>query len=180
MNDMSKADNNFIIRPANLSDAEAILSIYAPYITGTCVSFETEVPQLDAFRERMRGIMEEYPCYVCEYNGKVVGYAYASKYAERRAYRFSADLSVYIAPEHHGKGVGRMLYEKLMSELFRRGFYTVYACVTAENEGSVSFHKALGFHEVGRFHNIGYKHGRWHDVVWLEKPLRKYDSPKEF
>jgi phosphinothricin acetyltransferase len=169
---------NYDIRPASLSDAGAILRIYAPYITETCISFETEVPSLDTFRERMRGIMSEYPYYVCEHEGKIVGYAYASKYAERRAYRFSADLSVYIAKEYHGLGIGKRLYEVLIAELYRRGIYTVYACITAENTDSIKFHSALGFYEVGRFHNIGYKHGRWHDVVWLEKSLREYDNPE--
>ncbi len=169
---------NYDIRPALLSDAREILKIYAPYITDTCISFETEVPSPDSFCERMRGIMAEYPYYVCLHEGNIIGYAYASKYAERRAYRFSADLSVYIAQEHHGRGVGKLLYETLIAELYRRGIYTVYACITAENEDSIKFHNALGFYEVGRFHKIGYKNNRWHDIVWLEKPLREYDNPE--
>ncbi|HOA84999.1 MAG TPA: N-acetyltransferase family protein [Bacillota bacterium] len=169
----------YTIRPASPDDAGAVLAIYAPFVTDTCISFETEVPALDAFRQRMRGIMAEYPYYVCEYEGKIVGYAYASKYSERRAYRYSADLTIYISPEHHGRGVGRLLYERLCADLRERGIYTVYACVTAENTTSLKFHTALGFVECGRFHNIGYKHGRWLDVVWLEKPVREYDTPAE-
>lgn len=170
---------NPIIRPAAISDAEAILSVYAPYITDTCISFEIEVPTLDSFRERMLGIMAEYPYFICEINGMIVGYAYASKYSERKAYRFSADLAVYIKKEYRGHGIGKLLYAKLMNELFLHGFYTVYACITGENEGSINFHKSLGFCEVGRFHNIGYKFGRWHDVLWFEKPLREYDVPED-
>jgi phosphinothricin acetyltransferase len=175
MND--KSCKGYTIRPASPDDAGAVLAIYAPYVTDTCISFETEVPAFDAFRQRMCGIMAGSPYYVCECGGVVVGFAYASKYSERRAYRYSADLTVYVAPGHHGRGVGRLLYERLIADLRERGIYTVYACVTAENTASLKFHTALGFTECGRFHNIGYKHGRWLDVVWLEKPIREYDTP---
>ena len=168
---------NITIRPATSDDAGEIISIYAPYIRDTCITFETEVPTIMEFAARMENIINSYPYLICEANGCTAGYAYASKFHARAAYRYSAEASVYVSPEFHGKGIGKALYTRLLELLKEQGIYTVYAGVTLPNEKSVSLHKALGFTEVGIYHNAGYKLGKWLDVMWLEKPLRDYDDP---
>jgi len=165
------------IRNATPTDAEAILAIYAPYITDSCISFETEVPAITEFTARIEHVIPNYPYLVCEVDGKVVGYAYVSQHRERTAYKYSADVSVYIAPEYHWQGIGRALYTKLFELMREQGFYTAIAGITLPNEKSVGLHKALGFKEVGVYHNVGYKFGKWLDVLWMEKPLRDYDEP---
>ncbi len=166
------------IRNAVPADAGAILGIYAPYITDTCVSFEIEVPAIEDFTVRMKNILKNYPYIVYEVNGLVVGYAYASKHRERAAYRYSADVSVYVEPSYHRQGIGKALYEKLFGLLRDQGIYTVCAGVTIPNDSSIGLHKSLGFTEVGIYHNVGYKLDKWHDVIWFEKALRDYDDPK--
>ena len=162
------------IKPAKPDDAEAILNIYAPYITDTCVSFETEVPTIAEFTERMNNIIKSYPYLVCEIGGDIVGYAYASRHRERAAYKYSADVSIYIKPEYQRKGIGKALYTKLFELLREREIYTVYAGITLPNDSSAALHKSLGFKEVGIYHNVGYKFGKWLDVLWLEKPISDY------
>lgn len=170
---------NWQIRPATLADAEGILRVYAPYITDTVITFETEVPTVEAFAERIAGIRRNYPYLVCEQGGKILGYAYASRHRERAAYRYSADVSVYVGMDSRRKGIGRALYTRLFEELRRYPLYTAFACITLPNEPSVSLHRAFGFREAGIFHKDGYKDGRWLDVIWMEKPLREYDTPPE-
>jgi L-amino acid N-acyltransferase YncA len=167
------------IRPVALTDAAAILDIYSPYIKNTVMTFETQIPSVEEFAARIDGIRSRYPYLVCEAGGKVAGYAYASQHQARSAYRYSVDVSIYVAPKHHHKGVGKALYRSLFDALKGYDFYTAYAGITVPNEASVGLHKGFGFHEVGTYHNVGYKMGRWLDVVWLEKPLKAYDAPAE-
>ena len=165
------------IRNAAAADAEVIRNIYAPYITDTCVTFETEVPAMEEFAARIESISRAYPYLVGVTDGKVVGYAYASRHRARAAYQYSADVSIYVAPGYHRRGIGRALYSKLFELLRERGIYTVYAGITLPNEESAGLHNAFGFRQVGVFRNVGYKFGRWLDVMWMEKPLREYDEP---
>ena len=172
-------ENNENIRFAVPGDAQEILSIYAPYVTDTCISFETEVPVVDQFTERISSTIAKYPYLVYCLDNRIVGYAYASRYRERAAYKYSADVSVYVAPEYHRHGIGKALYEKLFELLRAQSIYTIFAGITQPNEASMGLHLSLGFTEVGTYHNVGYKHGKWHDVTWLEKPLREYDHPEK-
>lgn len=166
------------IRQATPADAASILAIYAPYITDTVITFETAVPSLTDFTARVEEICRDYPYLVCEADGRVVGYAYASKHAVRAAYRYSVDVSIYIEPAYHRLGIGRLLYTELLAQVKDRGFYTAYAGITLPNEKSVGLHKAFGFTEAGVFHKVGYKANRWLDVIWLEKMLREYNTPE--
>ena len=165
------------IREAKPSDAELILKIYSHYVTDTCVSFETEVPSIEEFASRIENTIKSYPYLVCEIDEKIVGYAYGSKYREREAYRYSAEVSVYVVPEYHRRGIGRALYAKLFELLKEQGIYTAYAGITVPNYNSVGLHKAMGFREVGIYKNVGYKFGTWLSSLWVEKPLRAYDNP---
>lgn len=166
-------------RIATAADCEAIRAIYAPYIEKTPISFETEVPTHEAFLERMKGITGVYPYLVYERGGEVLGYAYGSAYHERSAYRYSADLSIYLREDSHGQGVGKGLYTRLMALLREQGIRNVYAALWAANEESRRFHLSLGFREIGVFENAGYKLGQWHGVLWMEKQLLPYDVPPE-
>ncbi|MCL2518338.1 MAG: N-acetyltransferase family protein [Oscillospiraceae bacterium] len=160
------------IRNATPDDAEAILKIYTPYITGTNISFETEVPTIEEFAARIENITKSYPYLVCEIDNTIVGFAYAARHRERAAYKYSAESSIYIAPEYQSRGIGKELYTKLFELCRAQEIYTIYAGVTLPNEKSIGLHKSLGFIEVGVFHNVGYKFDRWLDVIWLEKPLK--------
>ena len=167
------------IRFATKKDAAALLEIYAVYIKNTAVTFEIEVPTVTAFAERVEKITETFPWLVCEVEGKIAGYAYASKHGERAAYRWSADLSVYVDEKYHRCGIATALYTALLELLRRQGYYTVYAGVSTPNPKSEAFHTAFGFRNLGEFKNVGYKLGAWRGVTWFELPLAEYVAEPE-
>ena len=161
-------------------DCARILMIYAPYVRDTALTFEVEVPTIEAFVERTERIASRYPYIVCEENGEIVGYAYASRHRERDGYRYDVDMSVYVAQGHQGSGVAAQLYERLLVLLERLGYYNAYAACVAVNERSRRFHEKFGFVLVGTHHKTGYKLGQWYDAVWLEKMLRDHgEAPGE-
>lgn len=164
------------IRPATPGDAPELLEIYRPYVTDTAVSFETEAPSTDVFAERIRRVTGFYPWLVCLVDGKIAGYAYASRHRERAAYQWSADLSVYIAEAFHRCGMASALYTALCELLRMQGIRTVYAGVTSSNPSSEAFHRSFGFRTVGTYGNVGFKLGKWWGVTWFELPLGDYDS----
>ena len=154
-------------------DAAAILRIYAPYIVETAVTFETEIPSEPEFEERMRGIVNQFPYLVVEIDGKIVGYAYAHRQAERAAYAWNAELSIYLAEEWPGHGLGKPLYALLIDLLAMQGYINLYADITGSNAASIAMHAAMGFEQIGRHVKTGYKFGQWHDTVWLCRRLRE-------
>ena len=166
-----------MIRFAAAKDGAELLEIYAPYVTGTTVSFEYEVPAVEEFRRRVEETSARYPYLVWEEDGALLGYAYAHPYAARPAYQWSAELTVYLRQGVSRRGLGSQLYGALMELLRLQGVRNVYGCVTAENTASVAFHHALGFREAGRFSQVGYKLGRWLDVLWLEKAIASGGEP---
>ena len=115
------------IRSATPEDAPQLRAIYAPYVTNTCVSFETEVPSVAEFAQRIKASLSRWAYLVCEARGEIVGYAYAGPYRARAAYRYSANVSVYIKPDYHRQGIGKALYEALFEQLRNLGFYTLVA-----------------------------------------------------
>lgn len=167
-----------MIRFAAAKDGAELLEIYAPYVTGTTVSFEYEVPAVEEFRRRVKETSARYPYLVWEEDGALLGYAYAHPYAARPAYQWSAELTVYLRQGVSRRGLGSRLYGALMELLRLQGVRNVYGCVTAENTASVAFHHALGFREAGRFSQVGYKLGRWLDVLWLEKAIASGGEPQ--
>lgn len=168
------------VRIAKLTDLEAILSIYGPYVTDTAFSFEYSVPTLAEFTQRFLSVTAQFPWLVWEENGKVLGYAYGSAHRSRDAYRWCAEVSCYLHPEHRGKGIGRQLYTVLEEILTRQGYRTVYAVVTSANASSLAFHKALGYREFAHFPECGFKFGTWHGISWLEKRLNSVETPSNF
>jgi L-amino acid N-acyltransferase YncA len=152
-------------------DAAACVEIYAPFILDSIVSFEEQVPSVAEFRERIRSTGATHPWLVLEDGGVVVGYAYAWQHRSRAAYRWAADVTVYIAPSHRGIGAGRRLYTELLDRLRAQRFQVACAGVTLPNDSSVGLHRAMGFEPVGVYKRIGWKGGAWRDVMWLELEL---------
>ena len=153
------------IRPVRLSDTPQLLKIYSAYIP-TSVTFEEVLPTEDVFAARITDFTRRFPYLVWEEDGVVLAYAYAHPYGERAAYRWSAELSVYVAKEARGRGIGLRLYGALLDILRMQGVHTAYGCIALPNDPSVAFHKALGFECVAVFPRIGYKLGAWHDTAW--------------
>ena len=108
---------------------------------------------------------------MAELNGRVVGYAYASMFRTKAAYRWDVELSIYLTPGIEGEGIGSELMEHLLAEVEKLGYLNAYSCITMPNDRSVNLHKKFGFVELGRFPNSGYKMGSWHDVIWMGKNL---------
>lgn len=163
------------IRPATESDAAELLAIYRPFVETTAVSFETVAPTVQEFTARIAKALSGWQWLVAERGGHCVGYAYASTHRERRAYRWSVEVSAYVHPQHHRQGVGRALYAPLFDDLARKGFCNAYAGIALPNEGSVALHRSVGFQPIGVFPHVGRKFGHWHDVAWLHRALR--DAP---
>jgi len=154
------------LRVATEADAPGVQAIYAPFVADTAVSFEYEVPGVDEIRARIARTLPQFPWLVCETDGAVAGYAYGGRHAERAAYQWSADVSVYLGPEHRRVGVGRALYTVLLRLLAAQGYCNAYGGITLPNAASVGLHEAMGFTPVGVYRRVGYKHGAWHDVGW--------------
>jgi L-amino acid N-acyltransferase YncA len=155
--------------PAN--DADACAAIYAPHVEGGVVSFEEQAPDAAELAARIERYGQSHAWLVAEREGQVVGYAYATAFNERPAYRWSASVSVYIAEEARGAGVGRALYEALFARLRERGIRMACAGITLPNEASVGLHASLGFEQSGLNREIGWKHGAWRDVGWYQLEL---------
>ena len=162
------------IRLATPGDAQAILNIYAPYIQNTSFTFETEVPSIDAFKERIRACLQNWPWLVCEINGTIAGYAYGAKYRERVAYQWCVESSVYVHDDFQRTGVAKALYSALIEMVRMQGFTNLYAVINLPNEKSVSFHESMGFEYFATYKNVGYKLGRWKNVGWWQLQLNDY------
>jgi L-amino acid N-acyltransferase YncA len=153
-------------------DAAGCAAVYEPYVTDTAISFELTPPAPDELAERIERTARTHPWLVAELDGEVVGFAYGSPHRERAAYRWAADVSVYLAARAQRRGIGRRLYETLFELLERQGVRTVCAGITLPNEASVGLHETLGLTLVGVYRNIGFKHGAWYDVGWWQRQLQ--------
>ena len=148
-------------------------------MTDSAASFEERAPSAEEFERRIEGTSQTHPWLVAEHGEQVVGFAYGCPHRERAAYRWAADVSVYVAPDHHRRGVGRALYGSLLSLLVRQGLHVACAGITLPNEASVALHAAFGFREVGVYRRIGFKRDAWWDVGWWELELREPGPPAE-
>jgi phosphinothricin acetyltransferase len=161
-----------MVRPAESArDAGACAAIYAPYVEDSVISFETEAPSAPEMAERIEAISATHPWLVAERDGRVAGYAYASPHRARAAYRWAADVAVYVDPAQQRSGVGRALYEALFELLRRQRLRILCAGVTLPNDASVALHEAVGFVHVGVYRDIGWKDGSWRDVGWWQLDL---------
>lgn len=154
-----------------VTDAAACAEIYAPFVTDSAVSFEEAPPTVDEFAAKIARLTATHAFFVAEDQGGVIGYAYASPYRERPAYRWSAEVSVYVRTGQRHRGVGRALYAELLAWLRQHGFRIVVAGVTQPNDASMALHTGMGFTPVGVFRKIGYKAGAWRDVAFLSLDL---------
>ena len=171
------------IRSAAVSDAQALLDIYAPYVTETAITYEYEVPIVEEFAQRISSTLERYPYLLAELDGKPVGYAYAGVFHEREAYLASAETSIYVARDRRGQGIGKALHESLEEACRESGICNLYACIAyseVEDEhlthASVRFHEKMGYRMVGCFKKCACKFGRWYDMVYMEKFIAPHED----
>jgi phosphinothricin acetyltransferase len=170
-------NGKIVIRSAKQEDAEGILEIYTPYILHTPVSFETEVPDIEAFRQRMVQYQKNLPWLVCEVDNNLAGYTYATNHRHRTAYDCSKELSVYVHPNYRHRGIASGLYSVILEILKLQGVRNVLAGIALPNPESVGFHEQFGFKLVGIYHDVGYKFDRYHDVGWWELPIGTNTKP---
>jgi phosphinothricin acetyltransferase len=160
------------IRPAAPADAARICAIYNHYVTTTTVSFEEDAVGEQEMAQRIADVAAAgLPWLVLEVDGTLVGYAYATKWRVRPAYRYSVESTVYLDRDCTGRGLGRALYASLLDELRRRELHLVIGGIAQPNAGSVGLHEALGFRKVAHFSEVGMKFGRWVDVGYWELRL---------
>ena len=170
-----------IIRTVRETDAGQLLDIYGWYVRNTAVTFDYEVPSIEAFTGKMRRIQEKYPYLAAEEDGKILGYAYAGPFVGRNAYDWSAELTIYLAPGCRRRGIGRALYTALERALRGMGILNLYACIGDPDEedeyltkDSERFHAHMGFVRVGTFRKCGCKFGRWYNMIWMEKMIGEH------
>lgn len=157
------------IRDVRDSDAEALVVIYNHYIEHSAATFEEQRVDTEAFRRRIADVLAlGYPWLVAEEAGELTGYAYASRWRERSAYRFSVETTVYLAPDRVGGGRGTALYRVLFERLRAQGVHTAIGGITLPNPASVALHEKLGMRQVARFPEVGYKQGQWLDVGYWQ------------
>jgi phosphinothricin acetyltransferase len=157
-----------MIRTVKPGDAEAIATIYNYYVKNTVITFEELPVSVNGMGERIRTVGAAYPWLVWEEAGELSGYAYVSTWKERTAYRFSAEVSIYIRTDCRGKGIGRELFGRLLDEVRKTNIHALVSGITLPNEASVALHERFGFTCIARFNEIGYKLDRWLDVGYWE------------
>jgi L-amino acid N-acyltransferase YncA len=166
------------VRPATAADAAAMAAIYNHYIVATVVTFEEEPIAADEIERRMVAVAAaELPWLVAVDGGVVIGYAYASSWRGRRGYRFSCEVTVYLGPDHGGRGAGSALYRALLQLLRGQGVHLVIGGIALPNDASVRLHEKLGFRKVAHFGEVGCKFGRWIDVGFWELRLNSASPP---
>lgn len=175
------------IRGAESGDAPSIAAIYAPHVLTGTVSFEIDPPDARAMRTRMGASEGLYPWLVAttgEEQGGVIGYAYATKFRDRPAYRYVCETSIYLTDASSGSGVGRLLYAALMKTLRAQGFVHAIGAIALPNDRSIRLHEAVGFRRAGVYREVGFKHGQWIDVgIWqceLNEPRIPPAEPRKF
>lgn len=169
-----------MIRIATKDDVPAMLKIYAPYILTTTYTFEYTVPSEEEFLCRFESITSQFPWLVWEENGCVLGYAYGSLPFDRAAYSWCGEISVYLAPQIQGRGIGKQLCTALEEIMWRQGYRVIYSLITTENAGSLRFHEKLGYRTACVMERCGVKFGRWLGIVWMEKRAKPIETPSDF
>jgi L-amino acid N-acyltransferase YncA len=167
-----------LIRAADLRDVAAITRIYADAVNNGTATFELEPPVEAEMARRQKALLaDNYPYVVAERSGMVAGYAYVSHFHTRPAYRWSVEDSIYIDPQFHGQGLGRLLITRLVADAEARGFRQMIAVIgDSANAASIALHAGAGFRLIGTLKSVGFKHGRWLDTVVMQRPLGKADA----
>lgn len=167
-----------LIRPAKDTDCEAIAAIYGHHVLTGFGTFEETPPTAGEMEQRRQAIVDQgLPYLVAEAEGRVLGYAYASPFRPRAAYRYSIEDSVYVAPDQVGRGVGRAVLAAVLESCERLGMRQAIAVIgDSQNAASIGLHRSLGFQSAGVGRSLGFKHGRWVDIVWMQKSLGGGDA----
>jgi L-amino acid N-acyltransferase YncA len=161
-----------VIRDASQSDAEAIAAIYGHHVLHGTASYDVDPPAPAAFSDKIRTVAEAgWPFLIGEMDGEIAGYAYATQFRDRAAYRYTAEDSIYVHPERMGAGVGKALLEALLERSAECGFRTMVAVIGGAEPASIALHAKCGFVEVGRLTGVGFKFGRWLDSVYMQRRL---------
>jgi phosphinothricin acetyltransferase len=166
------------IIPATEADVPAIAAIYQPAVRNGTASFELDPPDQAEMLRRFKTLVDAgFPYLIAEADRAIMGYAYAGPYRARPAYRFSVENSIYVSPNAHRRGVGRILLAALIDVCTQRGYRQMIAVIgDSANSGSIGLHRAMGFRFSGTIHSVGYKHGRWLDSVIMQLPLGPGDT----
>ena len=168
--------STIILRMARPEDAAVVAEIYRDYVENTTASLELKPPTAAEMETRILTCGKIYPFLICELDGRVVGYAFASRHFEQSAFDWSASISTFVAKSVGSKGIGRALLDALEGLLRAMGVINLYSLVTY-NERSEYFHLARGFSGVGRLREAAYKHGQWRDLAYYEKALALHEHP---
>ena len=179
---------NIEIRTACESDAAQIAEIYRPYVESTAVSFEYIAPDAEGMKKRISAVLESYPFLVALRGGEIVGYTYASRLKERRAFDLTAEVSIYVRKDQKRGGIGKKLYAALEEILLLQNVKSVNVSIAYSNDedeylthDSLAFHTRMGYRQIGIFHKCGYKFGKWYDLLWAEKHIGDFeDNPAPF
>ena len=164
--------SDLVIRPYSPADIPAVTRIYGHYVRDTVITFETEEPDEAEMANRFSAIAGKgHPLLIAEEDGQVIGYAYASTYRPRAAYRFTCEDSIYLAPDAVGKGLGGLLLTRLIEDSTKAGLKQMLAVITAERANSIRLHEKHGFRFIGRYEALGYKFDRWLDIVHMQRAL---------
>jgi phosphinothricin acetyltransferase len=162
------------IRDASEDDAGAVQAIYAHHVLHGTATYDVEPPSADAMWDKIRAIRGAgWPFIVAELDGEVAGYAYATQFRDRAAYRFAAEDSIYVHAENTGRGVGKALLNALIERSAASGFRTLIAVIGGAEPASIAVHGSCGFREVGRLKAVGYKFDRWLDSVYMQIELSR-------
>ena len=168
-----------IIRLANSADAEQVCEIYAPIVRDTHISFEQDIPDATEMAARIAKTLPRYPWLVCDIDGRIAGYAYASPFRLRNAYQWTVETTVYVREEYQRRGVSRALYTSLIEVLRAQGFCNAIGVIALPNDASIRAHEAVGFRKIGVLQNMGFKADAWHDTGWWQLELRPMpDQPR--
>ncbi|MEA3079970.1 MAG: hypothetical protein QOF05_1378 [Sphingomonadales bacterium] len=160
------------IRKAKPDDAEGVAAIYGHHVLHGTASYDLAPPPVEDIRAKIEWVTAAgWPFLVAERDGVVVGYAYATQFRDRDAYRFTAENSIYVHPDQTGQGVGSALLDVLIERAGAYGFRTIIAVIGGAAPGSIAVHAKRGFREVGRLTAVGWKHERWLDSVYMQLEL---------
>jgi phosphinothricin acetyltransferase len=180
--------NEIFVRVATQEDAAALVDIYAPYVLHTGITFEYDVPDVEEFRSRICKVLLRYPYLVAQRGDELLGYSYANPLGERAAFSRAAETVLYVRRDARGLGIGSLLYARLEEILKQQHVTNLNACIAWRDEedetlthASPSFHAACGYRKIAHFKSCGYKHGRWYDLIWMEKFIADHgDAPPPF
>jgi L-amino acid N-acyltransferase YncA len=159
------------VRAATLEDAAGVAAIYNHYITATVATFEESPVGAAEMRDRMAVVLAALPWLVADADGAIAGYAYASVWRARSAYRYSVETTIYLDPSATGAGLGSMLYADLLARLLELGMHTAMAVIALPNAASVALHEKFGYRAAGRIAEVGRKQDRWIDVGYWQRML---------